>query len=322
MSRTCRILVAAASFEDRALVETEAFLESGGQPSDVLLADVFENNERYIENLGAFNKLEVTNRTRIDRFSSRALWSWAWNQVAKACTPGCQLAIDITCMPRELLAMVLFAVSLRKNEIASLTVSYVSAPPNGYATQNDALEEEDRWLSRGVTAIRTIIGYPGQFYSERPSHLIALAGHEFDRLLKTIEHFEPSFVTISAEQANSSTTAGARELSEKVVDELRTKIQVPTVGNFEYSSSSIRSVYSSLETLGGNSFEKNIGLVAMNTKLSFVGAALFALRERHIRMLYSVPKEYNPLYCKGVGETYREDVSDLLKCARTEDTQG
>ena len=313
------ILVAAASFEDRALVETKAFLEAGGEPSNILLADVFEMDEQYSEGLDAFNKLEVTNRTRIDRFSAKDVWSWAWNKVGKACTPGCHLAIDISCMPRELLAMVLFAVSLRKKEIASLTILYVSAPPKGYATQNDTLEERDRWLSRGVTAIRSIIGYPGHFYSERPSHLIALAGHEFERLLRTIEHFEPSIVTVSAEQANSSTTAGAGELSEKVVDELRTKIQVPTVGNFEFSSSSIRSVYSSLETLGVDHSEYNVGLVAMNTKLSFVGAALFALRKRHVRMLYAVPKEYNPLYCEGIGNTYREDISDLLMCARTDD---
>ena len=63
---------------------------------------------------------------------------------------------------------------------------------------------------------------------------------------------------------------------------------------------------------------ENVSLVAMNTKPAFVGAALFALYERRIRVVYAVPEKYNSLYSKGVGTVFRYDVSELIARANTE----
>ena len=71
--------------------------------------------------------------------------------------------IDVTCLPRELLGMLLFAVSVARCRIGSVRVAYVAAPEGGYATQNMDLLESDRWLSKGVTEVRSIVGFPGKF---------------------------------------------------------------------------------------------------------------------------------------------------------------
>ena len=176
------------------------------------------------------------------------------------------LTIDITCMPRELLGMLLFAVSVKRQCFSNISVAYVAAPVGGYATQNEQLPESARWLSKGVACVRSIIGYPGVFHSERPCHLVVFAGHERERILQLVEYIEPRRLTISEELEHSSTVPGAREISRNVAEELKHKIHVPEIGeNIEFSSSSIGKVYSSLMDSGLGESSENVALAAMNT---------------------------------------------------------
>lgn len=316
-----KVLIAAASFEDRSTVWVRKFLDSGGKTEHVFVADIFESDPMYKENLDQLAKLGVYNVTQVDRFSSRSLWEWTWS-VIEACSSGCDLVIDVTCMPRELLGMLLFAVSRKSSAIDSVSVAYVAAPEGGYATQNKNLPESDRWLSKGVKTVRSIIGFPGTFRSERDSHLVILAGHEMDRILQIVEYLEPSRLTISGGQEKSSILVGAEQLSREVADALRDqlkdRIQVPEIGDIEFGSSSIEEVFESLIDAKLEKSDENIALVAMNTKLSFVGAALFALCQREVRMIYAVPQEYNPLYCQGVGKSHQFDITELVRRAKTE----
>lgn len=316
-----KILIAAASFEDRSTVWGRKFLDSGGKAEHVFVADIFESDAMYEKNLDQLVRLGICNVTQVNRFSSCSLWEWTWSVIEK-CSSGCDLVIDVTCIPRELLGMLLFAVSVKRLAIGSVSVAYVAAPEGkgGYATQNDDLPESEQWLSKGVTTVRSIVGFPGIFRSERPSHLVILAGHEEDRISKIIEYVEPSRLTISGGQEESSNgeQVGAGELSRKVATKLRDRIQVPKIGDIEFSSSSIEKVFESLINAELEKSDENIALVAMNTKLSFVGAALFALCQRKVRMIYAVPQEYNPKYCQGVGESHQFDITELVQRATTE----
>ena len=310
-------LIAAASFEKRSTYWVRDFLDSGGKPETVFLADVIEHGDEYAENLDFMRKLGVKNVDQLDRFSTESLWRWAVRVIERVSILRGDLTIDITCMPRELLGMLLFAVSVKRQCFSTVSVAYVSAPEGGYATQNERLPKSERWLSKGVASVRSIVGYPGAFRSERPCHLVILAGHEQKRILQLVEYVEPRRLTISEELENSSTVLGAREITRNVVLDLKRSIQVPEIGEIEFSSSSIDEVYSSLMDSRLGESDENVALAAMNTKLSFVGAALFALSNRAIRMMYAVPREYNPLYCEGVGDASRFDISSLLGEANT-----
>lgn len=310
-------LIATASFEKRSTYWVRKFMDSGGEPDTVFLADVIEHGDEYAENLALMRELGVKNVDQIDRFSSESLWLWVVRVIERASILNGKLTIDITCMPRELLGMLLFAVSVRRQCFSSISVAYVSAPAGGYATQNERLQKSARWLSKGVACVRSIVGYPGVFRSERPCHLVVFAGHEKERILQLVEYVEPRRLSISEELEHSSTVPGAREISQEVAQELKRKIQVPEMGDIEFSSSSIDEVYSSLvDSRLGDSGE-NVALAAMNTKLSFVGAALFALSNRAIKMMYAVPREYNPLYCEGIGDASRFDITSLIGKANT-----
>ena len=232
-------MIAATSFEDRSLVSVKWFLSSGGRTEAVFLANIVEPGPRYEQQVSEFKNLGIGSVKEVDRFSSRSLWSWCLSVVAQAAQTKPSLVIDITCMPRELLGMLLFAVRMHQEHFPRVFVAYVAAPPKGYATQNPNLAEKDKWLSRGVETVRTIVGYPGTFRADRPTHLIALAGHEFQRLFAIAEYVEPSRLTIGGEQEGSSTVSGAGVLSQEVAQSLRDRIQVPDIRDISFSASSI-----------------------------------------------------------------------------------
>jgi hypothetical protein len=98
---------------------------------------------------------------------------------------------------------------------------------------------------------------------------------------------------------------------------LRDKIALPKVGTLEFSASSIADTIVGLQSASMDMPRENVTLVAMNTKLSFIGAALFALQNRAVRMVYAVPERYNPLYCKGSGRVERFDITEDVKKAAT-----
>lgn len=311
------VLVAACSFENRSVVWPQKFLGAGGRAENVFLASIDEPNDRYRANLQRLRGLGIGNVDEVDRFSSESLWGWACSVIERACSRTSKLLVDITCFPRELLGMLLFVASVRRLEWSSVEVAYVGVPEGGYASQNLSLPESDRWLSKGVSSVRSIVGFPGMFRGDRSCHLVVLAGHEMERILEIVAYVEPGRLTISAERAGSSTVEGARDLSGRVAEELKDRIQVPVIGGIEFSSSSIEEVFESLRVAELGLGVENVALVAMNTKVSFVGAAMFGLFDRRVRMVCAVPNVYNPLYCEGVGTTYRFDITGLIRSAKT-----
>lgn len=316
MDSMARSLVAAASFEERSLVITREFLNEGGTTGDVYLANVIEHNIQDVNNVGAFVELGINAMEALDRLSSKDLWRWAWRTIDAV--PDGEIVVDITCFPRELLGMILFAISLRRRKFKNVAVRYVGAPSRGYATQNPSLDKADQWLSRGIHEIRSVLGYPGEFSGERENHLVALAGHEEARMMEIVKYVEPRKLSIGGGQPGSATAEGAGEYSRSVVEKLRSKVPVPNVRDVEFRSDSIHDVLERLCELDIDYKKENVWLTAMNTKIAFVGAALFALRERKVRMMYAVPDRYNRAYCEGVGTAFRMEITDLIGGARTE----
>ncbi|GAA5125718.1 hypothetical protein JIN84_14565 [Luteolibacter yonseiensis] len=311
------LFVGAISFEERSLVMPKKFVESGGKRENIKVVLFADDSVELSENISQFENLGIMDVAKCNRLNSRSLWEWVWGI---ACECGGNILIDATCLPREPLGMLLFALSVRRDYLQSVRVFYVAAPScdrGGYATQNIKLSLDQQWLSRGVVRIRSIVGYPGNFSSERVKHVVAFAGHEFERLLETIVYYEPSRLSISSENRDTSTVEGASAYSEIVANKLRTEIPLPNIEPVDFSANSIFDTYKKLMAMNIDYEGYNVAIVAMNTKLSFIGAALYALRKRNVRMVYSVPKEYNSLYCKGAGDISEFDITEMIKDART-----
>lgn len=310
------IFLAAASFEDRSLVAARKFIDGGNSPERVYLANVVETHLKHEDNLSKFGDMGVSNISEVNRFSSRSLWEWVWSVIGSI-QDEIEVVVDATCLPRELLGMILFALSVKRNQIGMASVWYTSAPEGGYATQNLNLDQSNRWLTRGVSSIRTVVGYPGVFFNENQSRLIAFVGHEFERPLEMIVAFEPNSVSIGTDIEASEAVIGASEYSEKVAKKLKDKIEVPHVDSFYFESNSFESTLKFLTEQQPRWERENVTITAMNTKLSFIGAALFALRQRQVRLAYAVPKEYNSMYCEGIGSSFEFDITSQIASAET-----
>ena len=257
----------------------------------------------------------------LDRFDTKGMWNWVWNTVSN-CKPS--VTIDATCLPRELLGMLIFALSVRRESMGKTEILYTYAPSGGeggYATQNQALSDDEKWLSKGIIAIRSIVGYPGYFSSERKCHAIALVGHEFERMLEMLKAIEPSRCSLGNEKDSTSTVDSAGDYSEGIANRLREGLRkyvaVPEeIVPVNFHANSIKNTLEELKHIDIRP-EENTALIAMNTKLSFIGAALYALQKRSVRMIYSVPEKYNPSYCIGAGETESTDITEYLNQAKT-----
>ncbi len=306
------------SFEPRSMVAVSAFLEAGGSREAIHLARLSELRSNFFDLKDEIRTLGLPEITLLDRFSTRSLWNWVWSVT---CAAEGNVVIDATCFTRELLGMIIFALSVRRNNLNTVEVQYVSTGPNGYASQNISLSEEERWLSRGVAEIRSILGYPGNFKSEQRRRVVAFAGHERDRLLEILEYIEPTVLSMSSEKEHSSTVDGARAVSKSVADELRDRIPLPVISEVAFSANSIQETQSSLETLIAEAGAENISVLAMNTKLSFIGASLCALEHRNVRLIYAVPEAYNPLYSSDSGDLKKFDITYQIKAAKTTPVQ-
>ena len=204
---------------------------------------------------------------------------------------------------------------MRRDSINRVRVIYT--PPEKYITQRQDIPEDERWLSRGLRTVRSILGYPGHFIGDRERHVIAMTGHEVDRLAEIIGYLEPTKLSLNNEQNDSSTIPEAGEISESVKSKLRETIGRPKYNEIVFYANSIERTYYSLKDSLSDSAHENTIIIGMNTKLSFIGAALCALHLRHIRMVYAVPAEYNPEYSKGSGEVEEHDITKFIKGANT-----
>lgn len=308
--RNSDTFICAVSFEERGAKGLGAFLADGGDKNRVKVVRLAEESEELNISIERFKALGVQDAEFVDRRSSSAIWDWCWKSIS---TVSGEITIDITCLPRELLGMLLFAAALKRNEFERIRLVYVAAPPKGYASQNPSLAEDEKWLSKGVIAVRSIIGYPGDFRPGRRRRVIALAGHEESRLLHALTMLEPDVICISSEATGTYTSAGASDASKAVEQKLRDKITTPSMESVSFSANSITGTLQGLRELNLGLGKENISLIAMNTKLAFVGAALFAMENRDVRMVYAVPEEYNSKYCCGTGALTEYDITSHIK---------
>ena len=297
------------SFEPRSTTALELFRDSGGKAEVVKAIHAAADQKQIATSLARVEKLGVKNIAQIDRFSSRQMWSWVWQNVKDV---RGNVVIDATGFTRELVYMLLFGLSIRRNTIENIRVFYVPPGERGYVSTNQDLPKSKRWLSKGLVGIRSVIGYPGNFSSEKKLRVIALAGHETARLYDAIEFLEPNALSIAAEESNSSTVAGAYRFSKEAVEELKTRIHMPPLETFEFSANSIQLTYESICQLLDGHGSENLVLLPMNNKPSSIGAALAALYNRNARIVYAVPEHYNPKYSYDSGQPMTFDITDQI----------
>lgn len=219
-----------------------------------------------------------------DPLKSADAFSGALDQVQK----GSSILIDITTFTHETL-LILIKILLTKLKSASIRLAYNSA--KDYSVN---IEGRDKWLSKGLEEVRSILGYAGLIIPGKETHLILMVGFEHERAAKLIEAYEPNVISLGHGDKSSS-TSNKHYLSNLSFKELleETLATYEHVENFEFSASDPWKTSDSLNKLISNYSNYNTIIAPLNTKISSLGAALTAHANSKIQICYAQPVQYN-----------------------------
>jgi hypothetical protein len=200
------------------------------------------------------------------------------------------VVIDTTTFTHEGLLILLRLLASCLRPIDAVHIVYT--PASDYALgANDA----DKWLSRGLKDIRSVLGFPGKMVPARNLHLIVLVGFEVERARLLIDACEPDFVSLGS--GKDATDADRTHLPRNTESLQALSVLYPDFRKFKFSSIDPQETEQILGEQIGMFPGSNTIIAPMNTKLSTIGAALLALKRREVQLCYAPATTYNtPAY--------------------------
>ena len=199
-----------------------------------------------------------------------------------------EIVVDVTTFTHESLLILLKLLQIHFSE-SSVTVVYASA--SEYSV-GDAIE--DKWLSKGVVCVRTVLGYPGTVLPSRQTHLVLLVGYEHQRATRLIEILEPSSLSLGYGKPGSTTTDKDKDASRHYAELVkRTAGFCTEVTTFEFSCNDPFETRDIILRQCTRNSGKNIVLAPMSNKMSTIGAALAAFSRESIQVCYAPALHYN-----------------------------
>ncbi len=205
-------------------------------------------------------------------------------------SPARIIVVDSTTFTHEglLILFRLLASRLRAKD----TLHVVYTPASDYALDT---AEQEKWLSRGLKEIRSVLGFPGRMIPTRRMHLIVLVGFEVDRARLLIDACEPDAISLGS--GRDATDNKKAHLPRNTASLLQLAVLYPGFKKFEFSSVDPVDTERALAEQVSQCSDHNTVIAPMNTKLSTIGAALFALRNREVQLCYAPAMTYNtPAY--------------------------
>ena len=211
--------------------------------------------------------------------------------------PPRRLLMDITTFTREALLMILRLLRDLMRRCDSLELVYVQAREYSWDK-----EGEKKWLSRGITEVRSVLGYPGNMRPSWPTHMVVMVGFEFERALEIVRVCEPSSVSLGVADARQAGTANHQSINERIVERLASV--VPEVGTFTFRAYDPVAAREDLTVRIAKFVGYNVLVAPMHTKISTVGAALLAFNRADVQLCYAPAKIYNVEKYSVEGDVY------------------
>jgi hypothetical protein len=211
---------------------------------------------------------------------------------------GC-VFIDATTFTHENLMIIVRLLMEHKANIKDLRIGYVGA-------EDYDINEPDpakKWLSTGIESIRSVVGYPGVISPARKNHLIVLFGFELDRTLALINNLE--FHELSLGFGSETDSIKGEHF---IINRDRHQILLDQFANASSFCFSLTDPEAAVKDLSEQILKfdnHNIVIAAMNNKVSTIGAAMVAIANPRIQIIYAKPLEYNTKgYSKPRSEAY------------------
>lgn len=196
-----------------------------------------------------------------------------------------KVVVDITTFTHEAL-LILFQLVRRRFRRVQVIYAYASAREYAYG-----LAVEEKWLSRGVEDVRSVLGYPGTFRPSRKLHLIVLVGFEHERIGELISQYEPSLVSLGYGEPGPRGTSD--HIPSAILGFGRLKALYGGANEFSFPCFDPIATKEVLKGTTARHPKYNVIIAALNTKLSTLGAALAAIENEEVQLCYAQAVLYN-----------------------------
>lgn len=232
----------------------------------------------------------------------------------KAKTPQ-RFLVDTTTFTRESLLILLSLLRIRLKLEDRVQFAYSSA-----ADYSLGQEKQDKWLSKGIKQIRSVLGYPGDPMPSRKFHLLVLAGFEHERAAKLIDNYESAIVSVGFGDEEQSITHEHYEnnlaFHRKLCD-LYSRVET-----FTFSLTDPIQTKQAIQTQLQKKPGYNVVVAALNNKISTIGAALAAFDDPDIQLCYAQANHYNyDSYSQPGEEFYIFEIPDFIQPEAIENEQ-
>lgn len=271
------VLLCSSSFDKRCLEIPGQF--SSKDIAHVIIAK-YQSNEVYVkENLkkleSFFSERDLMPLSIDDPIFSADSIEGHLSSIINQDEP-CNILFDVTCFTRETLLMVL--AYLQTCDLKKHKLFFVYLHAKKYETP----------LSKGIKEVRSVLGFSGVMHPARKTHLIILAGYEDRRAISIIQDFEPHCVSIGigSKKQPPSHYPKAKETFESLIN------GIPNANRFEFDVFDPIATADAIEKEMNRCPSLNTIVAPMNTKVSTVGAALFALKHPAAQICYASAESY------------------------------
>jgi hypothetical protein len=196
--------------------------------------------------------------------------------------------VDITTLRHESLLILLNLLRIHAKS-GRIFLAYTAA-----ADYSVGDEPEKKWLSKGLSQVRAVLGYAGVISPSRKMHLIVLVGFEHQRASKLIETLEPGIISLGYGAVGTSTEDKHLASQTFFYRLLQTMMAIHgNVEGFEFACNDPIKTKDSIQLQKAKYLNYNTVIAPMNTKLSTVGAAFSAFDDASIQICYAEPSQYN-----------------------------
>ncbi|HVT16837.1 MAG TPA: hypothetical protein VHQ90_11765 [Thermoanaerobaculia bacterium] len=194
-----------------------------------------------------------------------------------------RIVVDISTFTHESLLMLLRVLYITR-QCVNVTLLYSKATEYSIGDR-----PENKWLSKGVGEIRSVLGFPGRVYPSRALHLIVLVGLEYQRTIDIVGRYEPTEISLGYGRT------GDLPSTDDIGHHGFWKVHAIYEGAREFTFSPLdpiaarRKISDQVKRTDGY----NVIVAPMNTKLSTIAAGLVACENDNVQLCYAKALVYN-----------------------------
>lgn len=194
---------------------------------------------------------------------------------------------DITTMTHEMLLVLIAAADEVVTPWRDLKLIYNVA---GAYSGDDS--PEDKWISRGIHQVRSVVGYPGSWSPGEQTQLIALPGFDSERMRRMVEEIEPEVLIVGIACPLDGRHAWSEEKNRKIAEKL---LDTRKGRTFDYRALDpfgvIDAVTDILQDVSGN-----VLIAPLNSKVSTAAIGALARLRPEWQICYAPAVIYNLKY--------------------------